>query len=411
MQQISELELPRFDYTDPELRGERLHEVLNGLAAETWIASSDIGWMFVLDREAATHFLRSRSVVFPAATVADAFEITEGPLSDAIRKNVIAIEGDDHRRLRNLVNPAFNSREADRRRPVMREHLADLWGRIAGDGRCEFVGDFAKWYPSLMIASVVGAPDEDADRLHNWAMWFQRQFDPAAIMADREGIERAIVEFVDYAGSLIELRRSDPADDLVSTLLSATHEGDRLSEDECLNLIMNVLAGGVDTTQAQLAQAIRLFAGHPEQWQLLRERPELVEAAVEEVLRFEPITPFTARMTVEEVTYRDVLIPAGTVLMICTFTSNRDPGVIDEPLSFDITADRGRTHPLTFGAGIHNCLGANLARAELQEALAFLAPRMGGLELDGEVEYGSVAGVYGLERLPISFTALTPDPA
>lgn len=408
MQTIGELELPRFDYADPELRGERLHEVLNGLAAETWVASSEMGWMFVLDREAATFFLRSRSVVFPAATVADAFGITEGPLSDAIRKNIIATEGDDHRRLRNLVNPAFNSREADRRRPAMREHLAELWQRIAAEGRCEFVGEFAKWYPSLMIATVVGAPAEDADRLHNWAMWFQRQFDPAAIMADRDGIERAIVEFADYAGALIERRRDDPGDDLVSTLLTATHEGDRLSEDECLNLIMNVLAGGVDTTQAQLAQAIRLFAVHPEQWRLLRERPELVEGAVEEVLRFEPITPFTARMTVEDVAFGDVEIPAGTVLMISTFTANRDPESIADPLSFDITADRGRERPMTFGAGIHNCLGANLARAELQEALGFLAPRIDELELDGEVEYGSVAGVYGLERLPIRFRAVEP---
>jgi cytochrome P450 len=411
MQAVGELDLPLFDYTDPELRGERLHEVLNGLAAETWIAGSEMGWMFVLEREAATHFLRSRSVIFPAATIADLFEITDGPLSEAIRKNIIAIEGDDHRRLRNLVNAAFNSREADRRRPVMREHLAHLWDRIAPARHCEFVGEFAKWYPSLMIASVVGAPDEDADRLHNWAMWFQKQFDPAAIMADRDGIERAIVEFSDYAGSLIEMRRTDPGDDLVSTLLNATYEGDRLSEDECLNLIMNVLAGGVDTTQAQLAQAIRLFAGHSDQWRLLSERPELVDAAVEEVLRFEPITPFTARMTAEEVTYRDVRIPAGTVLMISTFTSNRDPGVISEPLHFDITADRGKSHPLTFGAGIHNCLGANLARAELQEALAFLAPRMADLELEGEVEYGSVAGVYGLERLPIRYRAVTPAPA
>jgi cytochrome P450 len=109
-------------------------------------------------------------------------------------------------------------------------------------------------------------------------------------------------------------------------------------------------------------------------------------------------------MTVEDVVFRDVEIPAGTVLMISTFTANRDPAAIADPLSFDITADRGRERPMTFGAGIHNCLGANLARAELQEALGFLAPRIDDLALDGEVEYGSVAGVYGLERLPIRYT-------
>lgn len=400
---LSELELPQIDYTDAELRGERFHRVLNERAAESWLAGSELGWLFVLEREAATHFLRSRSVVFPATAVADAFEITEGPLSDAIRKNLISIEGDDHRRLRNLVNPAFNSRAADRLRPAMQEHLSELWEPIAAAGECEFVAQFAKWYPSRMIATVVGAPIEDAGRLHGWAMWFQRQFDPAAILSEREGIERAIVEFSDYAGELIERRRDSPGDDLVSTLLAATHEGDRLSDDECLNLIMNVFAGGVDTTQAQLAHGIRLFASHPEQWEALRADPDLVPRAVEEVLRFEPITPFTARMAAEEITYRDVVIPAGTVLMISTFAANRDAGVYEEPLRFDISRDRGRDKPLTFGAGIHNCLGANLARAELQEAFAFLAPRLPELALDGEPAYDTIAGVYGLDLLPISW--------
>jgi cytochrome P450 len=400
-----DLDLPAFDYTDPELRGPRFHEAMADLAGRTWLATSALGWLFVLDREAATFFLRSRSVVFPSRTVAEVFGITDGPLHEAIHRNIITIEGADHRRLRNLVNPAFSARAADRLRPVMRDHLADLWAAVAALGHCEFVSAFAKRYPSLMIATVVGAPLEDAHRLHEWATWFQRQFDPASIVAERERIERAIVEFDEYARGLIERRRDEQGDDLVSTLLTATHEGDRLSEDECLHLVMNVLAGGVDTTQAQLAHGIRLFAEHPGQWELLGRTPELVDQAVEEVLRFEPITPFTARMTTEEVEFRDVTIPAGTVLMISTFAANRDPDSIADADRFDITVDRGRARPMTFGAGIHNCLGANLARAELQEALAFLAPRMADVALDGEPRYDTIAGVYGLDELPIRFRA------
>jgi cytochrome P450 len=401
----TELELPVFDYADPDLRGPRFHEAMLEAIDAGWLATSPLGWLFVLDREAATFFLRTRAAEFPSMTVAEAFGVTEGPLHDAMRKNIISVEGDDHRRLRNLVNPAFTARAADRQRPAMREHLAELWDGIAGAGRCELVGAFAKRYPSLMIATVVGAPLEDADRLHHWATWFQRQFDPAAIFEHRDEIERAIVEFHDYAGELIESRRDDPRDDLISTLLTATHESDRLSDDECLNLVMNVVAGGVDTTQSQLAQGVRLFAEHPEQWRLLGREPELVAQAVEEVLRFEPITPFTARMTIEDVEYRGVTIPAQTVVMISTFAGNRDPEAVDAPLEFDITADRGRTKPMTFGAGIHNCLGANLARAELQEAFAFLAPRMLELELDGDPRYDSIAGVYGLDALPVRFRA------
>ena len=403
MPALAELDLPVLDWMDPDLRGDRFHEVMESLAGEGWLAGSEPGWVFVLDREAANHFLRSKSVVFPSAVVARAFGITDGPLADAIRKNIITTEGADHGRLRNLVNPSFTPRAADRWREIMREHLADIFRPLEGGGEHEFVGAVAKRYPSMTIASVVGAPVEDAPRLHGWATWFQRQFDPAAIMTHRSEIEAAIVEFTGYATDLIEARRDDAGDDLISTLLTATHEGDRLSDDECLNLIMNVLAGGVDTTQAQLAHGIRLFAAHPDQWELLRTKPELIPRAVEELLRFEPITPFTARMTTEDVSFRDVIFPADTVLMISTFAANRDPDAYEEPLAFDVTVDRGKAKPMTFGAGIHNCLGASLARAELQEALTYLAPRMPSLEPAGDPVYESVAGVYGLEELPIRF--------
>ena len=164
-----------------------------------------------------------------------------------------------------------------------------------------------------------------------------------------------------------------------------------------------MLVGGVDTTQSQLAQAIRLFAGHPEQWELLAREPELAPRAVEEVLRFAPITPFTARIMLEDVEYRGVAFPRDTVVMVCAYTGNRDPVTIADPEVFDITADRGSDRPLTFGAGIHYCLGANLAKAELVEALTFLAPRMRGLALAGEPEFGSINGIYGMDSLPIAY--------
>ncbi|TMK97427.1 MAG: cytochrome P450 [Actinobacteria bacterium] len=249
----------------------------------------------------------------------------------------------------------------------------------------------------------MGAPLEDAPRLHYWSNWIQRQFDAPSLMTERETIEEAVEEFYVYCADLIERRRSGPGDDLVSTLIAAEEGGDRLSDVECMNLVLNVLIGGVDTTQSQLAHAIRLFAQHPDQWRLLAERPELAGQAVEEAVRFEPITPFTARIMLEDVEYRDVLFPEGTIVMLSAFNGNRDG--VEEPNRFDIAADRGSAKPLTFGAGPHYCLGANLARAELQEALAYLAPRMPGLELDGKPEYASVHGVYGLDRLPVRWAA------
>jgi cytochrome P450 len=272
----------------------------------------------------------------------------------------------------------------------------------------------------------MGAPLEDAPRLHHWSNWIQRQFDAASMMNERAAIEQAVEEFYEYARALLATRRDDrahPPDDLISTLLATEHEGDRLSEEECVNLVLNVLIGGVDTTQSQLAHAIRLLAEHPDQWAALVADPTLAGRAVEEALRYEPITPFTARITVEDLTYRDVTFPKDTIVMVCAFTGNRDlpagelaDGRADDgggeggaevggPQSFDITVERPKARALTFGAGVHYCLGANLARLELEEGLSFLARKMPRLELDGEPVFESILGIYGLAELPIRFGA------
>jgi cytochrome P450 len=397
---VTELDLPAFDYTDPTLRGPRYHETMASLREQGWLAASALGY-FVLDREGVEFFLKSRKLSFPGMQVAEVFGVTEGPLYEEISRNILNIDGDDHRRLRNLVNPALTPRAVERYRPAMREFLEQLVGAVAGERRCEFVEAVAKPYPSLVIATVMGAPLADAPRLHHWSNWIQRQF--SADLADkRDLIEQAVVEFYDYVGALLERRRRDPSDDLISKLLAAEFEGDRLSEVELVNLVLNVLIGGVDTSQSQLTHAVRLLAEHPDQWELLARDPSLAARAADEALRFEPIVPFTARIVVEEVEYRDVTFPEGSIVMVSAFDANRDPGAYpDRPDRFDITADRDRTKPMTFGAGIHYCLGANVARAELQEALAYLPSVMPGLSLDGEPVYDSINGIYGLERLPV----------
>jgi cytochrome P450 len=400
---VAELELPAFDYTDASLTGARFHDVLRELRERTWVARAEPFGFFVLDHEAAAFFLRTPSATFPGRRMLEVQGVTSGPLYERMSGNLLDLDGDDHRRQRKLVQPAFTPPAADRHRPAMRRLLAELFERVAPDGRCDAVETIAKPYPAMMIATVMGAPLEDAPRLHEWANLIQGQFDPIKVATELPALERASVEFQDYALELLRDRRGDPRDDLISTLIAAEEEGDRLSEEECVNLVSAVLVGGVDTTQSQLAHGLRLFAEHPDQWRLLGDDPSLAPAAVEEVLRFEPITPFTARITLEEIEYRGVTFPEGTLIIAAAATANRDPADYEEPDAFDITAERGRAKPLTFGAGPHFCLGANLARAELQEAFAFLAPRMRDLELDGEPVYDTPLGVYGLRRLPIRF--------
>jgi cytochrome P450 len=460
---VSALELPSFDYTESSLRGRRFHEAMNELRSQGWLAEGPFGSYIVLDRESAEFFLRTRSAIFPGMKIAEIFGVSEGPLYEQMKRNILHVNGSDHTRLRALVNPALSPRAVERYRPVMRTFLEQLLAQArasSGDGgpsgaelaggadgaelaggadgaelaggaegeelaggaegeelaggadgeliRCEFVEAFAKPYPSLAIATVMGAPLEDAARLHHWSNWIQRQFDAVSMATEREGIERAVGEFYEYAESLLRARRENPGDDLISRLIEAEEQGDRLSDVECINLVFNVLVGGVDTSQSQLAHAIRLLAEHPQQLALLAEDPSLADKAVEEALRYEPITPFTARITTEDISFRDVSFPEGTIVMVCAFTGNRDLDAeaqgVGGPEAFDITVERGGARPLTFGAGVHYCLGANLARVELQEGLAFLAQRMRGLKLDGEPVYEGVSGIYGLAELPISFS-------
>jgi cytochrome P450 len=395
----AELELPSFDHTAADLRGDRYRTAMSEIEGhDGWLAASPFGFI-VLDREAGEFFLRTKAAVFPGLTIADLFQVTEGPLREEIAKNIINVNGDDHRRLRNLVNPALAPRAVDRYRPAMRRFLDRLLGEVPPDGGCEFISTFAKPYPSLVIAEVMGAPLGDAPRLHHWSNVIQRQFDPTSLMAERAEIEQAVAEFYAYEDELIARRRPAPGDDLISALIKAEEAGDRLSDDELRNLVLNILVGGVDTSQSQLAHAIRLLAEHPDQWELLRADPRgLASAAVDEALRFEPITPFTARILVDEVEHRGVTFPAGSIVLVSAWHANRQ-GV--NPDRFDLTAERGGARLLTFGAGIHYCAGANLARAEMQEGLAFLAERVTSLTLDGEPGFGTPSGIYGLETLPL----------
>ena len=402
MTDVSELELAEVDLIGGELTGERYHRQLADLTTASklpWLARSPLAYV-VLDRESGEFFLRSRQTAFPGREMADLFGVTSGPLREQIDANILNQRGDRHRRLRALVGPAFTPRAADKWRPAMRSFLTQLWSPIQNEQACDFMTAVAQPYPALTIAAVLGAPQEDAPKLQDWSGWVQRQFDIQALSSQAGRMEQAVTEVYAYVEDLLSRCRTEPGQDLLTALLEAEQEGDRLSHTECVNLVLNVIAGGIDTTVAQLGHALRTFAAHPDQWALLRDQPELAGRAVDEVLRAEPITPFTARICLEAVEHRGVLFPAGTIVAVCAERGNREQ---DRGEEFDITAERdGRL--LTFGAGPHFCLGANLARAELEEALAFLAPRMPGLAPGGPAVLGSLDGIFGVESLPLRWS-------
>jgi cytochrome P450 len=398
---LTDVDLPSYDHIDPTVTGEGFHAALGALARETWIARGSMGYA-VLEREAGNAVLRDRRMAFPALELLELQGITAGPIWDRTADGLMVQSGEAHNRLRKQLAPAFTPRATEQLRPRLRELVAELWEPVAETGQAEFVKTVAEPLPSMAIAELLGVQG-DAPLLARWSILLQEifKFRLGEVAAE---VETAYDEARSYVFAKLAERRKEPGDDLISVLAAGTE----LDDDDYVTLICSVISGGTDTTEAQLAHGLRLFAQHPEQWALLAGRPELAEQAVEEVLRYEPITPFTARIATADVELQggvgrqSVVVPKGTVLFVCAATANRDPAAFAEPDRFDITREPAAV--LTFGFGAHYCIGAYLARAELAEAFTYLAPRTPDLHLDGEPVFGPTTGIYAMQSLPIAWS-------
>ncbi len=374
------------------------------LSQDHWIARGLMGFM-ILDYDDVTKILRDKRWHNAVSKIPEMLGI-ESTVDPDAPPSILAAEGDVHVRLRRLVAKAFSPRSADRLRPFMREVVNELIDPVAASGRVDISADICEPYPIPIICELLGAPREDWQSFSRWAEDVLRIFNGTAL-DDMDVIVRARSELNEYVVGLIEQRRNDPRDDLLTDLIAAEEEGDRLSTAELVTMVNAVIVGGTDTTRNQLACSLSVFAEHPDQWRLLRDHPELAPNAVEECMRHFGAIRATGRFASEDIVYRDMLFPEGTLVFTSLSTANMDDGVTaDSSKHFDITREpvKGRTH-MTFGSGIHYCLGASLARAELQEALPILAQRMPDLVVDGEIAWKPVtSGIFGPDTFPATFT-------
>jgi cytochrome P450 len=398
-QLVSELELPYLSTVGLE-RHDAI-EAIDEARALHWLARTDMGYS-VTRLQDVTAILRDKRFHSALSMIQRAPELAGTDYAESRRQSILTMEGDDHARLRRLVAPAFTPASANRLRPTMRAVVGELVDRVAPQGQCELVGDVCEPYPIPIICELLGAPPQDWKLFSSWATDIFRIFN-SNLAEDLPLIERASAELTAYVADMIAERRADPRDDFLSDLIAIEEEGDRLSTEEMTMLAQAVLMAGTDTTRNQLACSVALFSEHPDQWALLAERPELAPRAVEESMRYLGAVRGTARFASEDIVYRDVLFPEGTFVSTSLAGANRDPETWEDPNEFDITKERDAAH-MTFGAGIHFCMGAALARAELQEALPLLARRMPGLARDGETEWKpSTFGIWGPARLPLRF--------
>jgi cytochrome P450 len=305
----------------------------------------------------------------------------------------------EHTRLRKLVASAFTARRVEALRPRVTSIVNQLIDAMAGRPQpADLVAGFSLPLPAQVICEMLGVPAADLEQFHAWSDTIigDWQRDPGEIMT-------AVAALYGYFGTLIEIKRARPADDLMSALIATRDDADRLSEHELTVMCCTLLIGGHETTANQINLSLLLLFDHPGEVAKLRADPGLIPAAVEELLRYTRLGGLPpARVTTEDVQLGGVVIPAGEQVMPLYSTANRDPSAFTDPDRFDVTRDAA-SH-LAFGAGVHHCLGAQLARVELQEAFRGLIGRLPGLRLAvpaSDLEFKPGMAIHSLRELPV----------
>ena len=392
--------IPFFDVADPSFSVSSAE--VREARERHWCARTPFGLAVLRYAEVSTLLkdrrLRQGSYAWPAQ-----HGIEHGLLSEWWSEIMLSKEGDDHRRLRKLGNPAFSRTLIERMVPEFQALAGELIDAYAADGRCEFVSQFAEPYAARVLCKLVGM---DESRWHDLSIWstdLGLSFG-VTIREDLDRIETALANLYEVSDELIADRRARPRDDVVSSLVQA-HDGEdgRLSDIELRAMVSLIIFGGMDTTKNQLGLAMQLFVAHPDQCALLAERPDLAPNAVEELIRWNPTVMWATRQAMEPIELNGMLIPEGTSLHLLSYPANTDPLAVGASADFDITAER--PPHFGFGGGAHHCIGHWLARIDMREALPLIARRMANPRYDGEPVVRPVSGLTGPVRLPIAFDA------
>jgi cytochrome P450 len=357
----------------------------------------------VLSYRLARSILRDARFQIPPGISLLAQGVSSGPLWEKVANSLLCLEGDAHHRLRSLCSKAFTPRTVLRLHDTMVDVLSGLVDRVADEGHCDVVADLARPYPVPIICALLGAPRED---WHQFSSWADDIFQAFSFSVDIRAVEpvvmRAWCELDDYVDEMVARRRHSLTDDLLSELIRAEDDGHRLDAAELRMLAGGLLLAGTDTTRNQVAASVHVLCEHPDQWELLKEQPDLAMRAVEETMRHSPIASGTVRLVAEDAELDGYVFPAGTMILMNSFAANRDPAVYDDPARVDITRE-GAPPILTFGGGAHYCLGANLARREIAEALNVLTNRLSNPRVAGPVPWKPMVGLSGPKSLPIEF--------
>jgi len=324
---------------------------------------------------------------------------------------IVFMDPPRHSKLRALISQAFTPRSVTTLEPRIRELSDELLDQKLEQGEMDLAGDFSVPLPTMVIAEMLGIPIADRSQFKRWndvilrmSYTIPRGEEAAGAMSDFVAVT---AEMNTYLGGLLEQRRRKPTDDLLTRLMQAEVEGERLTQQEILGFFQLLLLAGSETTTNLVNNAILCFIENPQELARLRAAPNLLPSAIEEVLRYRSPLQWMLRLTRRDVEMHGQIIPAGKVVLPMIGSANRDPKQFRDPNRFDITRDPN-PH-VAFGQGIHFCLGAALARLEGKVALTNFLARMKQFELASSEPWEPRQGlhVHGPSRLPIRFEAVS----
>jgi cytochrome P450 len=300
-----------------------------------------------------------------------------------VLKSLIHSDPPDHTRLRSLVTKAFTPRVVEAMRPRIQAITNELLDAVQPDGRMDVMKDLAIPLPVTVLAEIFGVPKPDLGLFKNWAddlLAFQGVNKPAVELLERS--QKALVEIRTYMGELVKQKRREPSQDLLSELVAAQSEGDKLSASELVNSCITLLVAGHETTTSLIGNGIYTLLRHPDEWRFLRDNPSLLDSAIEEMLRYESPVARQPRLMKRDAEIAGKQIRQGQMVFQMLNAANRDPSYFADPDRFDIRREKNRH--LAFGLGIHFCVGATLARTEGQIVFSTVIERLPMIRLINE---------------------------
>jgi len=330
------------------------------------------------------------------------FGVTSGVFYDWMAISPLNRDGEDHRRWRALMTRTFTPRRLERIRPFLGEAARTLVAGFLPRGRCEFMAEFADQFPSLGLCELIGVPKEDRDRFRGWANTIGLGFSPLVLAECIGEVDAALTQLLAYTGELAARRRTDPRDDLVSRIAAAADEEGGWTEYEVQSFIAGLVFAGHETTKNQLGWMVAVLAERPDVWDAVAAGALEVPAVVEEVLRFRSAATAVGRTVAAPVDFAGDRLEAGDRVLLSLWGADHDDRAFAEPERLDPVRNADTPH-VAFGYGAHHCLGAALARAELQEALAVLTAAIRCPRIEEGAAWRPPVGINGPERLPIAF--------